>query len=102
MPIYNRYQFFVENGKNVSVPFIELTNKTSDKQLVYKIGRDRMDKLSDKYYGNPYHGWLIMMANPQFGGLEFNIPDETIITIPFPFQASIEDYFNKVREIQSL
>jgi hypothetical protein len=25
------------------------------------------------YYNNPYGGWLIMLANPEFGGLEFNI-----------------------------
>ena len=102
MPSFNRYQFFVENGKNLSVPFIELTKKSTDKQVVYRQGRDRMDKLADLYYNDPTSGWLIMLANSQYGGLEFAIPDGTIITIPFPFQASIEDYFRKVREFQSL
>lgn len=102
MPIYNRYQFSVENGKNKTLPFVELTKKSTDKQTVYSIGKDRMDRLSEKYYGNPYHGWLIMLANPQYGGLEFNIPNNSIITIPFPFQSSIEDYFTKLKNLESL
>ena len=43
-----------------------------------------------------------MLANSRFGGIEFNIPDGEIITIPFPFKRALEDYQNKVREYQTL
>jgi hypothetical protein len=33
-----------------------------------------------------------MLANPQYGGLEFDIPDETTIRIPFPLINAIQDY----------
>jgi hypothetical protein len=33
-----------------------------------------------------------MQANPQFGGLENNIPDGSILTIPFPLLSSLQDY----------
>ena len=54
----------------------------------------RMDKISQQYYGSPTFGWLIMMGNPQFGGLEFAIPDGTILTIPYPLITSLQDYKN--------
>lgn len=100
MPTYDRYQFFKQDGKNITVPFITLDKKPTDIQVVYKSAEDRMDKLSQKYYGDPTYGWLIMIANPSFGGLEFNIPNETIITIPYPLQKTVEDYFNKVKLYQ--
>ncbi len=33
-----------------------------------------------------------MQANPQFGGMESNIPDGSILTIPFPLLSSLQDY----------
>jgi hypothetical protein len=35
-----------------------------------------------------------MLANPIFGGLEWNINDGAILTIPFPLIASLQDYKN--------
>ena len=51
-----------------------------------------MDKVSQNYYGTPYFGWIIMQANPEFGGLESNIYDGALITVPFPLIASLQDY----------
>ena len=76
---YNRYGQFNIDGKYKMLPFIKIEPKGSDKTVVWKIQRDRMDKLSQEYYGNPYHGWLIMLSNPKYGGLEDNIPDGEII-----------------------
>ncbi len=61
-----------------------------------------MDKLSQQYYGNPYHGWLIMLANPQYGGVEENIPDSEIIRIPFPFRDSLQQYITGVNTYEAL
>jgi hypothetical protein len=48
------------------------------------------------YYLNPYSGWLIMLANPQFGGLEFNIPDLTQIRIPYPLEDAMQRYITEL------
>lgn len=94
---YNRYSdFFVENQYKI-IPFAKIPEKKSDKFEVYKIGVTRFDKLSQKYYNNPWHGWLIQLANPQFG-LEFDIPDQSIIRIPFPFNQSLSDYEGWVKD----
>jgi hypothetical protein len=36
------------------------------------------------------------MANPQFSGYEFSIPDGAVLTIPFPLVASLQDYKNAI------
>ena len=96
MGYYNRYDEYITNGDYVMVPYIKLTNKSSDRAVVYKLGRTRLDKLSQQYYDTPYFGWLILQANPEFGGQEWNIPDGTIIRIPHPLMTSLEEYKSKV------
>ena len=99
---YDRYQRFKVNGKYKMIPFIKITPKPTDKTIVYFSERTRMDKLSQKYYDNPYHGWLIMLANPQYGGVEENIPNNEIIRIPFPFRDSIQQYIEAVKKYETL
>ena len=91
---YNRYNDFVINGEQTVVPYVNLPYKNTDKNYIYKIGQSRLDKVSQQYYGTPYFGWLILLANPISGGLEWNINDGTILTIPFPLVASLQDYKN--------
>lgn len=93
---YNRYNNFVLNGQQTVVPYVTLPTKPSDKRYIYKVGQSRLDILSQQYYGAPYFGWLILVANPMYGGLEWNIPDGAILTIPFPLLASLQDYKNQL------
>jgi hypothetical protein len=93
---FDRYEAFRANGEVKPMPGIYLTPKQGDKQIVYHLGVTRLDKVSQTYYNNPFHGWLILAANPQYGGLEFNIPDGTVLTVPFPFDRSLEAYQNEV------
>jgi hypothetical protein len=37
-----------------------------------------------------------MQANPQFGGLENNIPDGYSLRVPFPLDTSLLDYKNQL------
>lgn len=89
---FNRYNGFVINGQQTVVPYVSLPAKATDKKFIYKNSQSRMDKISQQFYGTPYFGWLIMQANPQYGGLEWEIPDGTILTIPFPLLTSLQDY----------
>jgi len=73
---WNRYGQFLINEKYINV--------------------SRLDKLSQEYYDTPYFGWLILSANPEFGGLESNIPNKRVLTIPFPLVASLQDYKKEV------
>lgn len=93
---YNRYSSFNINGRNSNVPFIKITKKNSDKEEVYKLGFTRLDLLSEKYYKNPNYGWLILLANPEFEGLEFKIKDNETIIIPYPLEITLKEYKEKI------
>lgn len=84
------------------IPGLSLPINSSDKTVVYKLGETRLDKLSNSYYNNPYSGWLIMLANPEFGGLEFTIPDQSLIRIPFPYESAIDRYIQAMNEYKLL
>ena len=88
----DRYSKFRINGMAKNVPFIKLKTKTTDKTEYYKLGTSRMDLISYKYYQDASYGWLIMLANPSYGGLEFNIPDGSPVIVPFPLETSITQY----------
>ena len=96
MMYFDRYNKFRINNDIKPIPGITIPTETSDKYTVYKQSESRLDKLSNKYYNNPYSGWLILLANPEFGGLEFNIPDSSIIRVPFPFDTAITRYMTQV------
>lgn len=93
---WNRYSDFLINGQQTVLPFVQVPSKTSDKNYIYKVGQSRLDKISQQFYGTPYFGWLIQMANPQYSGSEYSIPDGAILTIPFPLLTSLQDYNNEL------
>ena len=93
---FDRYQFFIEDSSFRIVPGIEIPIKSTDKYAYFKRGKDRLDKLSEQYYGSPVFGWLILQSNPLAGSLEFNIPDNFILRVPFPLTTSLQDYKRNV------
>lgn len=99
---FDRYEKFRIEGKILPMPFINIPLAQTDKSVVYKLTRTRLDKLSQTYYNNPYHGFLIMLANPQFGGLEFDIKDGEIIRIPYPFESALDRYIEQVNKYKEL
>lgn len=93
---FNRYEYFLEDGEFKIVPGIEIPFRSTDKYVKYKKGKDRFDKMSQEYYNSPLFGWLIMLANPKLGSLEFEIPDNSMVRIPFPLINSLQDYKKNV------
>jgi len=99
---YNRYTGFEVNGEYKTLPFIQLDPKDSDIFDVYVKNRTRFDSLSEKYYDTPYYGWLILTANPIFGGLEFGIPNGTQIRVPYPLETTLKEYNDKLKRFKEL
>lgn len=89
---YDRYQDFRFDNQVKVLPFIKIPERETDIKIQYKMNRTRLDIVSNTYYGTPYYGWLIMQANPQYGGLEFDIPDGAVLRIPFPLISALQDY----------
>ena len=94
----DRYKRFKSDDNYKPVPGIKIPVKNTDKTVIYRSGMTRFDVLSNTYYNTPYYGWLIMLANPEYGGLEFMIPDNTPIRVPFPLVQSVNDYLDGVEQ----
>lgn len=99
---YDRYSMFRSEGAIQMVPFIKLKPKSSDCFEIYKLGVSRLDLISNKYYGNPNYDWLIMTANPEYGSLEYNIPDGVELRVPFPLDITLQEYSAAINEHEEL
>ncbi len=99
---YDRYKNIKVDGSYKPLPFISIKPKPTDKTVVYETNVSRLDKFSQKYYDNPLYGWLIMLANPQYGGVEENIQNNEIIRIPFPLNDSLQQYVSEVEKYKTL
>jgi len=102
MPYIDRYSQFRTNNEIKPIPGITIPPSDSDLSYPYKQGLTRLDKLSNMFYNNPWSGWMIMAANPEFGGLEFNIPDMTLLRIPYPFEDAVGRYLTQIRNHKKL
>lgn len=95
MAYYNRYDNFTINGISKVLPFIKIPKSTNDKFITYVVGTSRFDRISQKYYGDPTYGWLILLANPS-KRMEFDFNDGEQIRIPFPLEIALDNYEKQV------
>lgn len=89
---YKRYELLTNaNGTIEPMPFVNLPINSSDKYEYWNTEYSRLDKISQKYYGNPFYDFLILYANNVYVN-EFDIPDGQLIRIPFPLSKAKSDY----------
>jgi len=96
MSYYDRYSRFRGENSSHILPYVEINPSTTDITVVFSKDTMRMDTLSYKYYNDANYGWLIMMANPKCGSLEYSIPDGTVLRIPYPLNTAINRYENAI------
>lgn len=90
--MYDRYAILKNSDGSVEqMPFINLPINSSDKYISWNSNYMRLDKFSQSYYGSPFYDFLILYGNPNFVS-EWDIPDGTVIRIPFPLQKVKADY----------
>jgi hypothetical protein len=89
---YDRYNKFRGNGQTSFPPFIKIPVRDTDYYETYEKGKTRLDILSYQYYNDPDYAWLILQANPQYGSIEYLIPDKAQIRIPYPLISAITQY----------
>lgn len=98
MAYYDRYgQLRDGNGDIRVIPFIAIPKNSSDIYLTFDKRSMRMDTLSYKYYGDANYGWLIMQANPQYGGYEYAYQDGITIRVPYPLSVALKGYEDNVK-----
>lgn len=98
---YDRYEILKNSDGSIDMmPFTTISESYSDLSEVWVLGRSRLDKLALRYYNNPFFDFFILYANPQFTD-QFDIPDGTLIRIPFPLdrvKLEYETFLRKVKE----
>ena len=98
---YDRYQSFRMDGDIKKVPYIKIGYENSDLVITFDKSRMRLDMLSYKYYGDANYGWLLLLANPSLGSMEFEIPDGSLFRIPYPLSSALLRYENEVEKVIS-
>jgi len=89
---YKRYAILTnDDGTTSPMPFVDIPINPSDKYENWNTEFNRLDKLAQKYYGNPFYDFLILYANNIYCS-EFDIPDNALIRIPFPLAKAKSDY----------
>lgn len=99
---YDRYSLFRKNGQIEQVPSCKIPKKGTDFFELYRRGETRLDIISYNYYGDARYAWLIMMANPEYGSLEYAIPDGVTLRIPYPLAQTLSDYESAVESYNTL
>jgi len=94
---YNRYEEFNSDDVNITPPMVKLSPKSTDEFITYILGTSRLDKISQEYYEVPFYGFLILAANPEFTK-ESDIPNNTQLRIPLPFNESLSEYKRLVQD----
>ena len=79
MASYDRYRKFRIDGEIKIVPFCKIPKKNTD-----------------------FYAWLIMQANPEYGSMEFEIPDGVMLRIPYPLDDAISSYEQGINRYNDL
>lgn len=91
---YDRYEYLKTSGEYKMMPFIKIPKNSSDKYIIWNSNKDRLDKLSEKYYNNPFYNFFILYANPEYIS-EYDIPNNTVIRIPYPLE-TVKSYYESI------
>ena len=99
---YNRYHQLTNEGTVGFPPTLKYQSSSSDKEYLWKSNLSRMDLVSHQFYSDPNFDWLILWANPILPKLEFEIPDHTFLTIPFPLEDALNQYKQGIERYKQL
>lgn len=89
---FNRYKpFNQQNNTPVIVPYLKIPDKGSDRVIIW-TENERLDNISDDYYGTPFFDWLIMQKNASLGMDEFEWEYGSTVIIPYPLETSLNQY----------
>lgn len=96
--VFDRYAQFRGSNTVGKVPFGKIPQRSSDIKIIFNKGEKRLDQISYQYYNTSDYAWLILQANPQYGALEYSIPDGVELRIPFPLESALSDYQKSIEE----
>jgi hypothetical protein len=94
---YNFYSLLKDNDKLRDMPSIKIEKRSTDKSVTYNKQLNRLDNISGNIYNDETLWRLILWANEQYF-MEFDIPDNTVIRVPWPLQDVLNEVQTKIVE----
>ena len=92
----SRYRQLITPQRTMqTVPGVTISIRESDKYIIYNSAKMRFDTIAAEIYGDDLYSWIIALGNPEYP-LEFDIPNNTVIRVPFPLNDVISEYEQKV------
>ena len=89
------YSILKKNKELFSMPGMKIEERNTDRFVEYNRDKIRVDRIAYENYGDATLGVLIMLANPDYF-LEFDIPNNTIIRVPYPLEEVEGDVIRKL------
>jgi hypothetical protein len=72
------------------MPPVAIEKRTTDKSVTYNKQKNRLDNIAGNVYNDETLWKLILWANEQYF-IEFDIPDNTVLRVPWPLQDVINE-----------
>lgn len=92
---YNFYDLLKVNDSLKEMPAISIIKRDTDKSIIYNKQKNRLDTIAGNVYQDETFWRLILWANEQYF-MEFDIPDNTVIRVPWPLQDVIAEIQTKI------
>lgn len=83
------------NGTSFNMPPVEVEKRTTDKSVLYDKNLTRLDRLAGDIYEDETLWKIILWANPEYE-CEYDIPDGTVIRIPWPKNDAVSEVITKI------
>jgi hypothetical protein len=87
---FNFHKFLLNGNSLKNMPPVRISNRDTDKTVTYNKNLTRLDRIAGDIYQDETLSKVILWANPAYF-IEFDIPDNTIIRIPFPINDVISE-----------
>lgn len=92
---YNFYSLLKSDDFLKNMPPISIDKRSTDKSILYNKEKNRLDNIAGNIYQEEAYWRIILWANEQYF-LEFDIPNNTVIRVPYPLQDVISEIASKI------
>jgi len=79
-----------------SMPPILIKERDTDYWVTYNKSKNRLDRIAFNVYQEEDCKNIIMWANPEYF-IEYDIPDNTVIRVPFPLTDVLQEISEKIK-----
>ena len=93
------YSYLIKNGDMSNMPPIQISSRPTDRYILYNKDKTRLDVIAADSYSEDEYSKILLWANPQYY-CEFDIPNNTLIRVPFPIDSVIKEIVGQIAQSQ--